>query len=142
MTTISRPPHIYPNSGPINRHDSGPLAPLSDMPVYQPIPVMPDLTTRPIPAPPPPTWPLFEALRIGSATRRPFTIATTEHEAWLTYDPIARWVTGSCVVNPQFWHAMAREAGACHEGAHELVLGTMLRLFPLLAEAQWTVTPA
>ena len=139
MTVRTIPPRA------ICRINGGPLATLPDMPVYsgpQSGPLSTELVTRPIPAPPPPTWPLFEALHHGSATRRPFTIRTDEHEAWLTYDPIARWVTGSCVVNPQFWHAMAREAGACHEGAHELVLGTMLRLFPLLAEARWTVTPA
>ncbi len=139
MTVRTIPPR------PICRINSGPLAPLTDMPVYsgpQSGPLTTELVTRPIPPPPPPTYPLFDALRIGCKTGKHFTIRTENHDAWLTYDPTTRWVTASSVVNQPFWRAMARQVGACDEGAHEMVLGAMLRLFPLLAESQWWVTSA
>ena len=146
MTTIIRPSQFHPNNGRIRRGiDSGSLAPMPDMPVYQPVATQPDLTTRPIPAPPPPpvrTYPLFEALRIGCEKLQTFTIRTIEHDAWLTYDPIAHWVTGSCVGSVAFWRGKARALDACSEGSQRMVIGAMLTYDPALEQAQWAVALA
>ena len=150
MTTISRPPHIHQHSGPIHRGiDSGPLAPMPNERVYEPIRVTPDLTTRPIPPPPPqpmPTYALFVALRIGSATRKPFTITTDAPAVSLTYDPTQRWFTASVIINETFWHTqlerLAREQGRNFSpvGPQDMVLDAMLRIFPSLELAPWAVT--
>ena len=128
---------------PISRINSGPLPPAISVRTWVPVsgPLSTDIPTRPIP-PPPPTFSLFEALRKGYATRKSFTIRTDNHDVWLTCDPIAHWITASCVITPQFWQRVAREAGACREGAQEMVLGAMLRIFPLLAYAKWQVSAA
>ena len=146
MTTISRPQHVHQHSGPIHRGiDSGDLPDMPNEWVYEPIssPNSTTLPTRPIPPlplSPMPTYPLFVALRIGCATRKPFTIRTTEHDAWLTYDPIAHWVTGSCVGCVDFWRVQARALNACAEGAQRRVIGAMLTYDPSLEFAQWAVT--
>ena len=141
MTTIPRPTQFHRNSGSIQRGiDSGDLPPWPNERVYQFLPTQPDGTTHPIPPPPVQTYPLFDALRIGCAKRQPFTITTPEHGAWLTYDPIKRWVTGSCVGSVDFWRVQARALDACSEGAQRMVIGAMLTYDPALEFAPWAVT--
>lgn len=135
MTVRTIPPH---GAVPICRINSGPLAPLPDMPVYEPKsgPHSTDLPTRLLTPPPPPIeWlDLREAIRRGSESHRPYTLHCAIMDAQITHDPQKQIAVGTVtVISGYVWRKVS---------VFQDVYAAMINSFTGLLEAQWQVVIA